>query len=296
MSSAKPDESAAAEAGVSAAGHDGVLGITKVDINEHCTGSRWTAADLDLLARIIAIIAMGQATHAAQIINELLPAEPAINDEALSADAKQVLSISGKTDKERDVSRYHRDGLIFEAISWASAQQATNGKALLRDPHIKSTTQGLDGLMIELEDEHSEIRRVTIFEDKCSDNPRRMFRDEIMPAFLTYHEQSRANELVAATAALLGKAGVKGTKATKAAARVLDKEYRAYRGCLAITPKDDSQERRDHLFKGYERLGGIAANQRVGGVLITANDLRAWFDALANLAIANIDNLGTENV
>ena len=296
MSSAKPDESGAAEAGASAAGHDGVLGIAEVDINEHCTGSRWTAVDLDLLARIIAIIAMGQATHAAQIINELLPGEPAINDEALTADAKQALSISGKTDKERDVSRYHRDGLIFEAISWASAQQATNSKALLRDPHVKSTTQGLDGLMIELEGKHSEIRRVTIFEDKCSEDPRRVFRTEIMPAFLAYHQKLRANELLAAAAALLGKAGVRGTKASQAAARVLDKEYRAYRGCLAITPEDDSQERRDRLFKGYEKLGGITASQRVGGVLVTANDLRAWFDQLANLAIAYINSLGTGEV
>ena len=239
---------------------------------------------------------MGQATHAAQIINELLPAEPAINDEALSADAKQALSINGKTDKERDVSRYHRDGLIFEAISWASAQQATNGKALLRDPHIKSTTQGLDGLMIELKDKHPEIRRVTIFEDKCSETPRRMFRDEIMPAFLTYHEMSRANELLAAAATLLGTAGVSGTKATTAAARVLDKEYRAYRGCLAITPEDDTQGRRDRLFKGYERLGGIGPSQRVGGVLATANGLRAWFDELASRAIAYIDSLGTSEV
>ena len=84
--------------------------------------------------------------------------------------------------------------------------------------------------MIELKDKHPEIRRVTIFEDKCSETPRRMFRDEIMPAFLTYHERSRANELLAAAATLLGTAGVSGTKATTAAARVLDKEYRAYRG------------------------------------------------------------------
>jgi hypothetical protein len=236
---------------------------------------------------------MGQAVHAAHIIAELAPAEPAINDEALKADAKQALSIKGDTDKKRQVSKYHRDGLIFEAISWAAAQQATDGKALLRDPHIKSTTQGLDGLMIELDGTQTMINRATIFEDKCSEDPRRVFRDEIMDAFLTYHKKLRASELLAAAAALLEKAGLRGTNAIEAASRVLDMEFRAYRGSLAITPKDDSKERRNRLFKGYEKLDGIAASQRIGGVLVTTDDLRAWFNELAQRAIAYIDNLGS---
>ena len=236
---------------------------------------------------------MGQAAHAAQIISNLERAHPAINDEALRADAIQALSIKGDTDKKRKASRYHRDGLIFEAISWAAAQQSTDGKALLRDPHIKSTTQGLDGLMIELDGQQTAISRATIFEDKCSEDPRRMFRDEIMAAFLTYHRKSRASELLAAAAALLEKAGMRGTNAIEAASRVLDMGFRAYRGSLAITPEDDSRERCNHIFKDYENLDGIAAAQRIGGVFVTANDLRAWFDDLAKCAIAYITKLGS---
>lgn len=272
---------------------DDILIIQEVDINEHCTGSRWTIGDLDHLAQIIAIIAMGQAAHAAQIISELLPAEPAIDNKALRAEAKQVLSIKGNTKKADEVSRYHRDGLIFEAISWAAAQQETEGNALLRDPHIKSTTQGLDGLMIELDGTQTAISRTTIFEDKCSNNPRRMFRDEIMPVFLNYHEGSRASELLAAAAALLEKAGLSGTKGIEAAARVLDRKNRTYRGCLATTPEDDSQVHRNRLFRGYEKLEGISASQRIGGVLVTADDLRGWFDELAHNAITYIDKLGS---
>lgn len=235
---------------------------------------------------------MGQAAHAAQIITELLPAEPAINNQALRLDAKQALTIKGDTDEKRQASRHHRDGLIFEAISWAAAQQETGGEALLRDPHIKSTNQGLDGLMIELDGTRTAIRRATIFEDKCSEDPRRVFRDEILPAFLTYHKNSRASELLTTTAALLEKAGLNGTNAVEAAARVLAKEYRAYRGCLATTQEDDSQERRKRLFKNYEELDGITASQRIGGILVTTADLRAWFHDLAGRAIAYINSLG----
>jgi hypothetical protein len=268
------------------------LAIETVEVDAYCTGSRWTAVDLDHLARIIAIIAMGQATHAARIIAELLPSQPALDHQALSANAKRRLSVTGKTDQQREVSRYHRDGLIFEAISWAAAHQMTTGKALLRDPHLSSTTQGLDGLMVQLDQSGSAIARATIFEDKCSENPRAMFRDNIMPAFKAHHENKRASDLVATAAALIEKIGLDGTESTKAAARVLDKNYRAYRGSLAVTKSQDSLARRKQIFKNYEQLLDIGADQRIGAVLITSDDLRRWFEELANRAIAYVDNLG----
>ena len=73
------------------------------------------------------------------------------------------------------------------------------------------------------------------------------------------------------------------------AARVLDKTYRVYRGSLAVTTEYDSVNRRKSLFKDYEELEGIDADQRIGATLITSDDLRAWFDELAGKAIAYID-------
>lgn len=265
------------------------LAIEEVAISADCIGTRWTVDNFDNLARVIAVIAMGQATHAANIIAELLPAEPAYSNDALVSNAKRVLSVRGATSSQRDACRYHRDGLLFEAISWAAALQTTNGKALLRDPHVKSTTQGLDGLMIELDGLEPKIIRATIFEDKCSEDPRRVFRDEIMPAFHKYHQGERANELLPAAAALLEKTGMRGASAIEAASRVLDKNYIAYRGCMATTPIDDSHSRRNRLFKDFEKLEGISANQRVGGVLVTGHDLRGWFDNLARCAIGFLD-------
>ncbi len=238
---------------------------------------------------------MGQAAHAARIISELLPAEPQINQEALRADAKRALSIRGATEKERKAACHHRDGLIFEIISWIAAKMS-NKKALLRDPHVKPTTQGLDGLMIELDDDQTVIIRATIFEDKCSENPREMFRGKIMPAFLKYHSGERANELLAAAAPLLQKSTLCEENIIIAASRIIDKAYRVYRGCLATTLSDDSKKRRIRIFKGFERLEGIAESQRIGGVLVTGEDLRAWFDDVAMRAIAYIDRLDSGEV
>jgi len=269
------------------------LTVQPITISEHCVGSRWVPADIDRLARTIAVIAMGQATHAAQIIRKGLPAQPPINLEALRNAAKERLVIEGTTEEQRRARRSHRDGLMFESISWIAAQQYVAGKALLLDPHLSATTQGLDGLMIELDQSGAAITRTTIFEDKCSEDPRRMFRDEILPAFLAHHENKRAPELLASAASLLEKTGLDGSAANQAAARVLDKAYRAYRGSLAITTTDDTPARRQALFKDYEELDGIEAARRVAGTLVTADDLRAWFDELAGKAIAYIDLLGS---
>ena len=57
---------------------------------------------------------------------------------------------------------------------------------------------------------------------------------------------------------------------TEAAARVLDRKYRAYRGSLALTNADDSLKRRQALFKDYEELSGIDARRRIAGMFITS--------------------------
>jgi hypothetical protein len=243
------------------------------------------------LARLIAIIAMGQAAHAAKIIAELRPADPAISHKALKAAARHQLSITGDTPERRDASRWRRDGFIFEAISWIAARQDGGETALLKDPHIKSTTQGIDGLMVELDPEKSELIRATIFEDKCSENPRGKFRDEVLPAFADHHENKRGPELVSAAAALIERIGLGGTAATQAAARVLDHEFRRYRAALAVTSVEDSKERRQALFKDYDGLKGIRQAQRVGASFVTPGKLRDWFDALAARAIDYIETL-----
>ena len=263
-------------------------------VNEHCVGDHWTVGDFDLLARLIAIIAMGQAKHAARIITELQPAVPALTLDVLRADAKQRLTVTGDTPEKQDAHRWHRDGLVFEAISWIAARQGAAANVLMRDPHISATTQGLDGLMIELDEKGAIVVRATILEDKCSNDPRRKFRDEVLPAFRNYHASRRASELVAATSSLLD-GRIPNEAVTEAAGRVLDTAFRAYRAGLTISPEYNSEEGRTALFKGYEGLEHITRAQRIGATFLPPSELRAWFDELAVRAIVFIDELGDDD-
>jgi hypothetical protein len=268
--------------------HNHPLATQTVPIDTHCVGDRWTIQSSDQLARYVAIIAMGQALHAAKIIHDLEPASPAITHAALLTAAKGQLSIVGTTVDQQDSSRWRRDGFIFECISWLAARQTSSVRTYLKDPHIKSTTQGLDGLMIELDPQQPTLAVATIFEDKCSKNPRAMFRDDVMATFRSHHSQSRGPELVSAAAALIEKSGIDGTSAVTAAARVLDLAFRRYRAALVIEKSDDSEERRKAIFKDYDDLKKLNPTQRIAATFVVDGDLRDSFEELATKAIAMI--------
>lgn len=263
-----------------------------VPIDEHSIGDRWSAQDETQLARIIAIIAMGQAAYAAHILKELLPATPAFTNDDLRREASVRLTVQTDGKKPRTgYPQWQRDGFMFEAISWIAARQSCGERALLKEPHVSATSQGLDGLMIELAADKSKVVMTTVFEDKCTDNPRETFLQKVIPAFLDRHQNKRSVELVASASVLLRMAGIDEPAAARLAAAVMNRNQRCYRAAFALTKDHDSQEERQKLFNGYDALGGISRERRVGASLIISGKLREWFDALALQAIAYLDEL-----
>lgn len=268
-----------------------------VPIDDHCIGDRWSAHDETQLARLIAIIAMGQATYAAHILKKLRPASPAFTTGDLKREATIRLTVQdGKTRPRTGYPRWQRDGFIFEAISWIAARQAHGERALLIDPHVSATSQGLDGLMIELSPNKAEIIRTTVFEDKCTNNPRETFLQKVVPAFLERHQNKRSAELIAAAAVLLKTDGVKDTSAARLAAAVTNIRTRRYRAAFALTKQHDCQQERQRLFKGYDAIQNISAEQRVGASFIVPGTLRDWFDQLALRAISFLEDLEEDEV
>ncbi len=264
-------------------------------IDEHCIGDRWFAQNEAQLARLIVIIAMGQAANAAHILKELLPTTPAFTHDDLCREARVRLTVQEDGKKPRmGYPQWQRDDCIFEGISWNAARQTYGEFALLKDPHISSTSQGLDGLMIELADDKSKVVMTTVFEDKCTDNPRETFLKKVIPALLEHHQNKRGPELVATASVLLRMAGIAEADVGRISAAVMDSDQRCYRAAFALTKEYDTQEERKRLFKGYNVLDGISKNQRVGASLIVSGKLRKWFDDLALQAIAYLDELQAE--
>jgi hypothetical protein len=271
------------------------LQIDAIPIDKHCIGSRWLVQNIDQLTKLIAIILMGQATYAAHIIRELAPAHPAFTYEDLKDEATIKLTVQEEKQTPRiGYPRWQRDGLIFEVISWISARQACGANAYLKDPHISSTSQGIDGLMIELTTDGSEICRSTIFEDKCTDNPRDTFTQKVIPGFLERHSNKRSAELIAAAASLIKLSGIDDISAIRASQKILDINTRCYRAAFSLPNGFDSDKERKKLFKGYETIQDINANQRIGASLIVNGKMRDWFDDLAKRVIEYIATLTEE--
>jgi hypothetical protein len=152
---------------------------------------------------------------------------------------------------------------------------------LARDPHLGSTTQGLDGLLLKLDPETQQVTKTVVIEDKCSENPRRTFRAKVMPGFQEHHQNLRAPDLVATASALLRNI-VDATSAVQRAAAVLDRTKRAYRASLALEIAFDSSPQRQNLFNGYEALEGVPAEDLEGGGFVVGAQLRPWFEQFAN--------------
>lgn len=267
-----------------------------MDVDDDVSGLLWSIDDEDDLAQLIAVIALGQAQHAARIIRELEPHGPALSDAELFAGARGQMRVRGDTQEQKDVSRYHRDGFLFECISWIVAKQSATDRTFLKDPHTSSTTQGLDGLMVEMHPVEPTIVQATIFEDKCTEHPRAKFRDEVMVTFAEHHASKRKRDLLANAVSIIRESGLNGTEATVAAARVLDKAYRTYRAALTVGPNITTTVRRKALFKGYKDLLDITKAQRVGATMVIDGELRDWFQSLADDVIEALDEFEAANV
>lgn len=206
------------------------------------------------------------------------------------------MRIRGDTEKKREVSRYHRDGFLFECISWLTARQQASPRTYFKDPHISSTTQGLDGLSIKMHQEKQCVVGVTVFEDKCTSFPRQKFQQEIMVTFTEHHEGKRSPDLIANAVSLIKDSGLNGTDATNAAAKVLDKQFRTYRAALTVDKTITTTKKRKHLFKGYDELANITKDQRVGATFVVDGDLRDYFQNLADRVIHALSEFEEENV
>jgi len=268
------------------------LRIDSLPIDDKCVGSRWIVDDEDQLSKLIAIILMGQAAQASHIINTLLTAQPAFSNDALKEEAIVKLTVQDTPQEPRiGYPRWQRDGLLFEIISWISAKQLGGNNRYIKDPHISSTTQGIDGLMIELNDDGKSLFRSTVFEDKCTTNPRATFVNQVIPAFLDRHKNKRNAELISCAASLIKLSGADDSLAIAIAAEILNVGKRYYRAGFALDGTFDSDSERIKLFKDYDQIDNIQAEQRIGAHLIVNCDVRQWFDELSLKVVAYLKGL-----
>lgn len=247
-------------------------------------GYTWEVTDEQLLAEFIARVALGQARHVSKILLAIGGSLPVPTDDAWTA-AVTMLTLPTSADP------WHRDGWMFQVMSWLAAQKA-DPTSLINTPQMIFAQKGFDGIQLDF-DSAGAISAVVIFEDKATDNPRETIRDDVWPEFEEYERGGDANVLVAEVTGLLEKR--EGIDVDNVIRQIIWKDARRFRVSITVGNPHKTDAGRNRLFKNYDTT--VTGNvERRRGETFYVDDLRTWMNSLANKTLAHIAALKAAHV
>jgi len=249
--------------------------------SSHWAGSTWKIASDNELAKLVARVALGQSHYALRVLKET----GFVSSTAAGTTLPGAISLLTAADPKKP---YHRDGWLFQVISWIAANlQDPNG--LIMEPHMIHAHKGFDGVHVRMSKTKGTVDTVVICEEKATKNARQMVRDRIWPEFETMEKGDSDHRLLSEILVILKTRP--DLDPDKAIEQLVWKNTRAYR--VAITIKDGSDS--DELFEGYEKV--IAGNVgRRRGEVLPLKEMRAWMQSMATKAIEHAKKLAAANV
>jgi hypothetical protein len=184
---------------------------------------------------------------------------------------------------------WHRDGWIFQTISWIAAHHQLGRGAVTRPPHILKAHKGFDGMQLELSEDGKSVTAVIVFEDKATDNARATIRKDVWPGISALEAGQRVTELTHETTAILEAQQRLDSEINVdvAIANILWKDARRYRVSITIGDTHVQQDARARLFKGFDETApGDVRRRRAETFYIP--ELRKWMDAFAKRAVEHV--------
>lgn len=232
-------------------------------------GCRWEVVDDDKLAELIARVAMGQSRYVRRVLTELSVSATKGKSTALDGAIKLLTVV----DPEYP---FHRDGWMFQVISWISAHM--QGLAdVIAYPHTIHAHKGFDGVHVQFDKKKRSVSLVVICEEKATTNTKNLV-GRIWKEFAEMELGNRDNELTDQLTHLLENRS--DIDVDKAIEEVIWKDARAYRVSVTIDNKFNSDAGYANLFKGYSTTISGKIDRRRSEVFYSS-DIRDWFDKLA---------------
>lgn len=257
------------------------LKLIPIDHGELCHGWAWSIDDEDALAERVARIVIGQYRHVAKILSGAGVPGPAANAEQANAAIKQLTLAAGE-------DPWHRDGWLFQAISWIAAHQQPSA-SLTRMPHIRKADKGFDGMQLELNEAGTSVTAVVIFEDKATDHARKTIHEDVWPGIKALEKGERQNEVSQEVSGMLDARAAADPKfdLDSAIANTLWRDVRHYRVSITIGDTHNKVKARAGLFKGFdESAPGASVRRRADTIYLPA--MRNWMASFAALVILKI--------
>lgn len=249
------------------------LDIVDFPVAPECGGSQWSVADIDRLATLVALVMVGRSHMAVRVLEGTQDQPPLAPDALRQRLRRQLFPAAGP-------QTFHRDGLLFEIICWVVAHLTAGPNEVISEPHLSSTSQGLDTIKITFDPPTSSVGRAYVYEQKCTEDARALFLGQVLPAFRKWVSGVRDNELLQAAIGLLQRFNLSDEEHTRAYDRLLQDRPLAFHAALTVnqTPFDAAQSLA--LFTGYSAITPSMAD-RFGDTFPLA-DIRAWFADFAD--------------
>lgn len=259
------------------------ISFTPIKHDELCEGSRWTINDKDELARLVARVALGQYRHVENILIDLDATIPAATH-SFAEDAQRKLHVAKNGDP------WHRDGWLFQVISWIAASQHKPVGTVIKAPHIFHAHKGFDGMQLQIANDGRTIEAVVIFEDKATTNPRSTLRDDVWPSLALFEAGYRVTELSHEATGLLEahQRTFPDVDVDAAIDQIVWQQARRYRVSITIDSTHSSDVQRKKLFDGYD-TNVVGSSERRTAETMHFDDLRAWMTDFATRVSMEID-------
>ncbi|MBX3447891.1 MAG: hypothetical protein KF765_14160 [Parvibaculaceae bacterium] len=254
------------------------------------------------LVEIIAFLYLRQEENAQRVINALEPrrripkgnvAENVVRKLTAPRQNDVDLARTGSTEERAaakrriEISIIHRDGLLFQHISWVVARMAMPA-AYMTAPHVRQADKGFDGFIIELDEAKSGIGRIVLCEDKASITPRKLISSSVWPDVEAIRRGDRDDEILADLVTLLK--SVDDIDVEAAVDEIFWEEVREFRVAVATGENRRKSGSFLHIVAGFETVAGGPLESRTAGVL-PFDDVRAGLAILAEDVAAKVKEI-----
>lgn len=243
----------------------------------HCEGVTFTVTNIQNLSKAVALILVQEF----QLARQLAAGLP-LSTTTMMLTSRDIEDIIARRLHPADV--YHRDGLLFQLLMWLASHLDLQGDDLVALPHSQGSAKGQDSIIVHRS--NSSVVALSICEDKATENPRDVVRDEVWPEILEYESGGRADELRSSVIATLGTGGVPTNEAIALIRGISWAGKRRYRVRVTI----EQQPRSPNLFKGFDEIVvGDTVMRR--GETLQVESLRSWMSTFSELVESELRRL-----
>jgi len=237
------------------------LELTPHVVNTAFIGHKAAIIDEDKLVQWVAYTLIAKHNHILKIISSTMPGSNiTAKDSVIKSIIKNILHA-----KQND----HRDGLLFQHISWILSVLKKGDKDIFSAPHCRVADKGQDSIAIHF-DENNTVVAVSICEDKATINVRKTIRDKVYPEFLDYELGNRDSELESEVLALLEKQ-FNTDQANSIIKTIFWENIKRYK--INVTVNEENPVK---IFKGYDDCIPGKRERRTANTVHIA-ELRSWF-------------------